>query len=79
MSAGGSRAASWGAGGKVRVAAISAGAVFILLIAAFVIYSFTLKNWCEAQQEGWSGGKWGRTGLGGEVGQCIRDKSIFSF
>jgi hypothetical protein len=46
---------------------------------AFVTYSFVWKDWCAGIQHGWSGGTWGKTGLGGELGQCIRAKGWFEF
>jgi hypothetical protein len=62
-----------------RARGLVVAGIVVVALAAFVVYSITLKEWCEAQQQGWNGGAWGTTGLGGEIGQCIRDKSIFSF
>jgi hypothetical protein len=56
----------------------SIGFVLILLGAAFVIYSFTLKSWCELHEGAW-GGIWGEMSFKGTLGECIRNKSLFSF
>ena len=62
-----------------RRGAISAGLLLILLGVAFVTYSFTLKDWCAGIQHGWSGGAWGNSGFGGNLGECIRSKTWFEF
>ena len=64
---------------STRRGAVSAGILLILLGVAFVTYSFVWKDWCAGIQHGWSGGTWGKTGLGGELGQCIRAKGWFEF
>ena len=62
-----------------RRGAISAGLLLILLGVVFVTYSFTLKDWCAGIQHGWSGGAWGNSGFGGNLGECVRQKSWFAF
>jgi len=59
--------------------AVSAGLFLILLGVAFVTYSFTLKDWCAGIQHGWSGGAWGNSGFGGNLGECIGSKTWFEF
>jgi hypothetical protein len=58
---------------------VVAGVVLVALV-LFLVYSFSLKEWCEARQQGWNGGAWGGVGFGGaEIGECVRQKSWFSF
>jgi len=56
----------------------SIGFVLILLGAAFVIYSFTLKSWCELNQNAWQN-TWGELSFNGTLGECIRQRPILSF
>jgi hypothetical protein len=67
-----------GAGVATRNGRVIAGVVLILLGAAFVIYSFTLKSWCELNQNAWQN-NWGDLSFNGTLGECIRSKSWFSF
>ena len=67
-----------GAGVATRNGRVIAGVVLILLGAAFVIYSFTLKSWCELNQNAWQN-TWGDLSFNGTLGECIRSKSWFSF
>jgi len=67
-----------GAGVATRNGRVIAGVVLILLGAAFVIYSFTLKSWCELNQNAWQN-NWGELSFNGTLGECIRSKSWFSF
>ena len=67
-----------GAGVATRNGRVIAGVVLVLLAAAFVIYSFTLKSWCELNQNAWQN-TWGDLSFNGSLGECIRSKSWFSF
>ena len=67
-----------GAGVATRNGRVIAGVVLILLAAAFVIYSFTLKSWCELNQNAWQN-TWGDLSFNGSLGECIRQRSVFSF
>ena len=67
-----------GAGVATRNARVIAGVVLLLLGAAFVIYSFTIKEWCTLNQNAWQN-TWGDLSFNGTLGECIRSKSWFSF
>ena len=67
-----------GAGVATRNGRVIAGVVLILLGAAFVIYSFTLKSWCELNQNAWQN-TWGELSFNGTLGECIRQRPILSF
>jgi hypothetical protein len=67
-----------GAGVATRNGRVIAGVVLILLAAAFVIYSFTIKEWCELHNYAWKN-TWGDLSFNGTLGECIRSKSWFSF
>ena len=58
---------------------IIAGLAIIILGAAFVAYSMTIKDFCAVHQHGWHGGTWGQTGFGGQLGECLAEKGWFSF
>ena len=55
-----------------------AGVVLIILGLLFVTYSFGIKDWCELHEGAW-GGTWGEMSFKGTLGECIRNKSWFSF
>ena len=67
-----------GAGIATRNGRIIAGSVLLLLGAAFVIYSFTIKEWCELYSYAWQN-NWGDLSFNGSLGECIRQRSVFSF
>jgi len=67
-----------GAGVATRNGRVIAGVVLVLLGAAFVIYSFTIKEWCELNQNAWQN-TWGDLSFNGSLGECIRQRSVFSF
>ena len=67
-----------GAGIATRNGRIIAGSVLLLLGAAFVIYSFTIKEWCEIHAYAWKN-NWGELSFNGLLGECIRQRSVFSF
>ena len=71
-------ASLFGAGAATRNGRVIAGVVLVLLAAAFVIYSFTLKSWCELNQNAWQN-TWGELSFNGSLGECIRQRSVFSF
>ena len=67
-----------GAGVATRNGRVIAGVVLLLLGAAFVIYSFSIKEWCTLNQNAWQN-TWGDLSFNGTLGECIRSKSWFSF
>ena len=67
-----------GAGIATRQGRVIAGVVLIILGLAFVIYSFTIKEWCELHAYAWQNA-WGELSFNGTLGECIRQRSIFSF
>ena len=67
-----------GAGIATRNGRIIAGIVLLLLSAAFVIYSFTIKEWCALHSYAWQN-NWGDLSFNGSLGECIRQRSVFSF
>ena len=67
-----------GAGIATRQGRVIAGLVLIILGLAFVIYSFTVKEWCTLNQNAWQN-NWGDLSFNGSLGECIRQRSVFSF
>ena len=65
----------------MRQGSVAAGVTFLLLVAGFVIYSVFIKDWCEQHKRGWGGGRaaWGQRNYGEPPGDCVREKSLFSF
>jgi hypothetical protein len=72
----------WGAS-QFRGAGIlwgSVASVVILLLLAFVVYSFAFKTWCARHERGWAGEQtWGENSFGDDVGKCVKEKSWFVF
>jgi hypothetical protein len=51
----------------------------ILLLLAFLVYSMAFKVWCSQHERGWAGEQtWGQNTFG-DVGKCVKEKSLFSF
>jgi hypothetical protein len=70
-----------GSGGWGNIQAVGmlvAGAAILVLLAVFVIYSFAVKEWCEAHKGSWNNQIWGETDLSDNLGDCVRHKSWFS-
>ena len=67
-----------GAGVATRKGRVIAGVVLLLLAGAFVIYSFTIKEWCALHTNAWQN-NWGELSFNGSLGECIRQRSVFSF
>ena len=67
-----------GAGIATRHGRIIAGLLLLLLAGAFVIYSFTIKEWCTLNAHAW-GGQWEELNFNETLGECIRQKGWFSF
>ena len=53
--------------------------VCLVLFAVFIIYSIAIKDWCEMHEGTWGGKAWGERPFAEKLGQCIKDKSFFSF
>ena len=67
-----------GAGIATRHGRIIAGLMLLILAAAFVTYSFAVKEWCEMSAHAW-GNQWNDLDFDGTLGDCIRKKGWFSF
>ena len=67
-----------GAGIATRHGRIIAGLMLLILAAAFVTYSFAVKEWCELNAHAW-GNQWNDLNFDGTLGDCIRKKGWFSF
>lgn len=57
----------------MRQKSVAVGVVLLLLVGAFVIYSFALKEWCARRVA------WGEQVYGEEMGKCVKEKSWLDF